>query len=69
MNNAWKTLELYCTIKTHKCKSIQEAILQNDNENNINVLKPNNLKGRPIVAAPDSPLQALCCLIEKYVEI
>ena len=68
MNNAWKTLELYCTIKTHKCKSIQEAILQNDSENNINVLKPNNLKGRPIVAGPDSPLQALSCLIEKKLK-
>ena len=59
LNNTWKTWKFYCTIKTHKCKSIQEAILQNDNDTIINVLKPNDLKGRPIVAGPNSPTQAL----------
>ena len=59
LNNTWKTWKFYCTIKTHKCKSIQEAILQNDNDTIINVLKPNGLKGRPIVAGPNSPTQAL----------
>ena len=60
----WKTSEFYCTIKTHKCKSTQEEIVQIDND--INVLKSNDLKGRPIVAGPNSPTQALSSLIEKF---
>ena len=68
LDNTWKTSEFYCTIKTHKCKSIQEAILQNDNDSIINVLKPNDLKGRPIVAGPSSPTQALSSLIEKILK-
>ena len=68
LNNTWKTSEFYCTIKTHKCKSIQEAILQNDNDTIINVLKPNDLKGRPIVAGPNSPTQALSSLIKKMLK-
>ena len=43
LNNTCKTSEFYCTIKTHKCKSMQEAIAQNDNDIIINVLKPNDL--------------------------
>ena len=62
-----ETSEFYCTIKTHKYKSIQEAILQNDNDTIINVLKPNDLKGRPIVAGPNSPTQALSSLIKKIL--
>ena len=68
LNNTWKTSEFYCTIKTHKCKSIQEAILQNDNDTIINVLKPNDLKGRPIVAGPNSPTQALSSLIKEILK-
>ena len=49
MNNTWKTLEFYCTMKKYKCKSIQEAILQNDNDTIKNVSKPNDLKGRPML--------------------
>ena len=60
----WKTSEFYCTIKTQKCKSTQEEIVQTDND--INVLKSNDLKGRPIVAGPNSPTQALSSLIEKF---
>ena len=45
----------------HKCKSIQEAILQY-NDTFINVLKPNDLKGRPIVAVPNSPAEAISSL-------
>ena len=68
LNNTWKTSEFYCTIKAHKCKSIQEAILQNDNYTVIDVLKPNDLKDRPIVAGPNSPTQALSSLIEKILK-
>ena len=68
LNKTWKTSEFYCTIKTHKCKSVQEAILQNDNDAIINILKPNDLKGRPIVLVPNSPMQALMLLIEKTVK-
>ena len=68
LNNTWKTSEFYCTIKTHKCKSLQEAILQNDNDTIINVLKPNDLKGRPTVAGRNSPAQALSSLIEKILK-
>ena len=53
LNNTWKTSEFYCTIKARK--SIEKAILKNDTI--INVLKPNDLKGRPIIAGPNSPTQ------------
>ena len=68
LNNTWKTSEFYCTIKIHKCKSIQEAISQNDNDIIINVLTPNDLKGRPIAAGPNSPTQAFSSLIERTLE-
>ena len=68
MNNTCKTLEFYCTNKTHKCKSIQEAILQNDNDTIINVLKPNDLKDRSIGAGPNSPTQTLSSLIKKILK-
>ena len=68
LNNTWKTSEFYCTIKTHKCKSLQEAILQNDNDTIINALKPNDLKDIPTVAGPNSPTQALSALIEKILK-
>ena len=68
LDNTWKTSEFYCAIKTHKCKSIQEAILQNDNDIIVNILTPNDLKGRPIVAGPNSPTQVLSSLIEKILK-
>ena len=68
LNNTWKTSEFYCTSKTHKCKSIQEVILQNDNDTIINVLKPDDLKDRPIVAGPNNPTQVLSALIEKVLK-
>ena len=34
-------------------------MLQNDNGTIINVLKPNDLKGRPIIEGPDSPTQSI----------
>ena len=34
-------------------------MIQSDNDTIINVLKPNDLKGSPIVAGPNSPTQAL----------
>ena len=54
-------------VKTLKCKSIQEAILQNDSDTIINVLKLNDLKGR-LVAGPNSPTQALSSLIKKMLK-
>ena len=44
------------------------TILQNDNDSSINVLKTNDLKGRPIVAGPNSPTQALSSFIEKLLK-
>ena len=40
LNDTWKTSEFCCTIKTRKCRSIQEAMLQNDNDTTIDVIKP-----------------------------
>ena len=54
-------------VKTLKCKSIQEAKLQNDSDTIINVLKLNDLKGR-LVAGPNSPMQALSSLIKKMLK-
>ena len=68
MNNAWKTSEFYCRIKTRKWKLIDEAIFKNRNETILNILKPNNLNGRSTVAGPNSPTQALSFLIEKIIK-
>ena len=54
--------------KTHQCKSIQEAILQNDSDTTIDVLRPDDLKGRPIVVGPNNITQALSSLIEKILK-
>ena len=64
MKNTCNTSEFYCTVK----KSIQEAILQNDNDN-INVPKPNDLKSRSIVAGSNSPTQVLNSLVEKILKL
>ena len=50
--------------KTHQCKSIEEAILENDSDTTIDVLKPDDLKGRPVIVGPNNPTQALTSLIE-----
>lgn len=38
-----KTSDFYYTIKTQKCKSIQEAVLQKANDTFINVSNPNDV--------------------------
>ena len=43
-------------------------MLQNDNDN-INVPKPNDLKSRPIVSGSNSPTQALNSLVEKILKL
>ena len=40
------------------CKSIQEGILQNNNDTITNSLKPNDLKDLPIIADQNCPKQA-----------
>ena len=50
--------------KTHQCKSIEEAILENDSDTTIDVLKLDDLKGRPVIVGPNNPTQALTSLIE-----
>ena len=67
LNNTWKTSEFCCIIKTHKCKSIQEVILQNDNDIIINFSKPNYLKSRPIVAGPTQVLRSLFKILKPIV--
>ena len=62
-NFKWKSAEFYCRMKTHKSKEIERAIL-NTKEEYIQVYQPQDLKGRPIVAGPESPTQRLSHLLE-----
>ena len=57
--------KLKCTNKTNKCKSIQQAVLQINNDTVINVSNANDLKGKPIIVGSNNPTQALCSVIEK----
>ena len=57
--------KLKCTNKTNKYKSIQPAVLQNNNDTVIHVSNANDLKGKPIIVGSNNPTQALCSLIEK----
>ena len=51
-----RNLVFYYTIKTHKFKAIQEALLQNENDTIINVSKRNDLKDTPRAACPNTPI-------------
>ena len=65
-NYKWTTSQFKCLPKIHKCKSIQEKY-ENCSSDIINILRPKDLKGRPIVAGPESPTQRLSSLIEKIL--
>ena len=50
--------------KINKCQEILEEI-EKSNEIYIQMESPNSLKGRPIIAGPNSPAQKLSSLLEK----
>ena len=65
-NKLWKSSNIYVTPKVHKCKEILE-IAASSNKEYIHMPCPPNLKGRPIIAGPQSPTQRLSELIEKIL--
>lgn len=68
-NFEWKTSELYVLPKVHKCETILEAIRNGcSNDDVLNVLRPPDLKGRPIVAGCATPTRHLSELIEKILK-
>ena len=50
-------------MKTHKSKEVEKTIL-NTNGEYIEVYQQNNLKGRPIIAGPESPTHRFSDLLE-----
>ena len=62
-----KSSYIYCTSKIHKFKSVQEAIVL-ANDDYIEIKQPNDLKGRPIISGPQSPIQRLSCIIETLLK-
>ena len=63
-----KPSKLYYAIKTHKCKSIQGEILQNDTVTIINVSKPNYLNGRPIIRDLKNRTQDLSSVYTEFLQ-
>ena len=63
----WKTSELYCLPKVHKCKNILEAIPENIGDV-LHLVDPPDLKGRPIVAAWSASTLPLSELLEKILK-
>ena len=62
----WKSCNFYVMPKINKCQEILEEI-EKSNEVYIQMESPNSLKGRPIIAGPNSPTQRLSSLLEKIL--
>ena len=63
-NFKWQSSNIYCTPKVNKCKTIQEAIALSTDD----YIEPEDLKTRPIISAPESPIERLRCLIENLLK-
>ncbi len=66
LNKNWKSSNIYVTPKIHKNKAIIEAC-SNSTTDFIQMNVPQDLKGRPIIAGPESPTQRLSELLEKIL--
>ena len=65
-NKHWKSSNIYVTPKVHKCQKILD-IAASSSEEYIHIPCPPDLKGRPIIAGPQSPTQRLSELVEKIL--
>ena len=65
-NDNWKSSNIYLSPKVHKNKEIIKACTNNDTEY-LHMPVPPDLKGRPIIAGPESPTQRLSELLEKIL--
>ena len=65
-NPEWKSSNIYVTPKVHKNKEIINAC-KTSNTDYIHMSVPPDLKGRPIIAGPESPTQRLSELLEKLL--
>ena len=68
LNSNQKSSHFYVLPKVHKSKNIKEEI---DESSNIcvNMEPPEDLKGRPIVGGPNSPIEAIAGLLEKLLTL
>ena len=64
----WKSSEFYAQPKTHKCKSIINAIKEQRDSEVIVITNPIDLDSRPIVAGCIAPTQRLSELISKILK-
>ena len=62
----WKSSNIYVQPKIHKSKEIIEKV-KNHNNIYLEMTPPADLKGRPIIAGPNSPTQHLSKLLEKIL--
>ena len=62
----WKSSNFYVQPKVNKCEVLKE-IIQLSNSEYIDTIAPDSLKGRPIVAGPQSPTKHLAQLISKIL--
>ena len=65
-NKKWKSSNIYVSPKVHKSKEIIRACT-NNNTDYLHMTVPKDLKGRPIIAGPESPTQRLSELLEKLL--
>ena len=66
LNSNWKSSHFYILPKVHNSKKITEEINERNNSC-LNMQPPEDLKGRPIGAAPNSPNQGISGLLEKIL--
>ena len=65
-NFDWKSSHIYVQPKIHKNKSIIEKV-NNCKSTYLEMDPPQDLKGRPIIAGPNSPTQHLSSILEKIL--
>ena len=62
----WRWSNFYIQPKINKCKTLKDIIITSNSEY-IKTDPPESLKGRPIVAGPESPTKHLCQLIDRIL--
>ncbi len=65
-NTSWKSSNIYVIPKIHKNQTIKTAC-NNTNKEYLHIPLPQDLKGRPIIAGPESPTQRLSEVLEKLL--
>ena len=66
LNDDWNSSNFYVLPKIHKNKKIIDKFKESNTEY-VQMPVPEDLKGRPITAGPNSPTRGLCELLEKIL--